>query len=118
MLECPFYYDCVVKRTQSVKIVEEFLFLECMISPEGVADRKRIAKAMKSVATEFSMTDISSLVLMTMRAHVRSERYRHVRSYREFSEPSIIMGAECFAQPLTVPDSPEHLRWMDWVWGN
>ena len=116
--ECPFYYDCVIKRTQSLKIIEEFLFLECMMSPQGVADCKRMKKAMRRVATEFGMQDISSLILTAMRGRAHNGFYQEICGYRQFSRPSALGAVpERCAQPPTVSDSREYVNWVDLVWG-
>ena len=109
--ECPFYYDCVIKRTQSLKIIEEFLFLECMMSPQGVADCKRMKKAMRRVATEFGMQGISSLILTAMRGRAHNGFYQEICGYRQFSRPSALGAVpERCAQPPTVPDSREYVN--------
>ena len=114
---CPFYYDCLVKRTQSVKIVEEFLFLECMMSPEAIATCKRMKKTLKRFAADFGRGCATSLLLTAMRG--RASLYQNVLGHRRFSYPAALGAVpEYCAHPPSVPDTLEELGWMSGVWGN
>ena len=87
------------------------------MSPEGVADCKRVTKVMRSVATELGMTNPASLVLTAMRG--RASVYEHVLGHRKFSFPAALGAVmECCARPPSVPDSPEYLHWLSCVWGD
>ena len=117
VLWCPFYYDCLVKRTRSMKILEEFLFLEVMMSEKAISDCNRMKETLRQFSAEFGKGYATSLLLTAMRGKVWS--YDSIIGHRRLSYPPALgaVPMSC-AHPPTVPDTREELACMCGVWGD